>query len=98
MISAADEILAGISDAIEMQRGDKSRGRFHKILKAEIDVKEIRTATGLSQSEFADTYLLSLSTLQKWEAGTRIPEGPAKTLLYMIARDPSYVKDTLERV
>ncbi|MBI1302082.1 MAG: helix-turn-helix domain-containing protein [Alphaproteobacteria bacterium] len=98
MTKAADEILAGINDAIAMQRGAESRGRFRKILNVDIDVKEIRSATGLSQSEFADTYLLSLSTLQKWEAGTRTPEGPAKTLLYMIAQDPSYVRDTLEQV
>jgi len=52
-------------------RGDKTKGRAHYIITAEIDVKAVRQKTGLTQERFAQTYGFSLSTLKKWESGNR---------------------------
>ena len=37
-------------------------------------IKEIRERTGLSQSQFAKKYGISVRTLQGWESGKRPPE------------------------
>ena len=41
-------------------------------------IKEIRRASGLSQSKFADLISVSVDTLRNWEQGRRSPTGPAK--------------------
>jgi DNA-binding transcriptional regulator YiaG len=46
-----------------------------------MEIKELRKQTGLSQSEFAKKFHLSIRTLQRWEQGqTDTPE----YVLYMI--------------
>ncbi|WP_413736554.1 NadS family protein [Sodalis sp. RH21] len=56
-----------------------------------VQVKEIRQATGLSQSGFAKLIAVSVDTLKNWEQGRREPTGPAKALLRAIQRDPRHV-------
>ena len=96
MTKAGKEIMAGINDAIDYMRGDKTKGRAHYIITAEIDVKAVRKKTGLTQERFAQTYGFSLSTLKKWESGIRQPEGPAKAYLMVINERPNVVKKALE--
>ena len=46
-----------------------------------MSIKELRTATGLSQSQFAKKFHIKLHTLQSWEQGVR----PAsETVIYLI--------------
>ncbi len=54
----------------------------------EIDVRAIRQAIGLSQSQFAAAYEFSVRTIQEWERGSKRPSGPARTLLRAIKNDP----------
>ena len=58
------------------------------------DVRALRERLGLSQSEFARRYLLSVRTVQQWEQEQREPSEPARVLLFAIARNPR----TVERV
>lgn len=51
-------------------------------------IKEIRYASGLSQTRFASLISVSVDTLRNWEQGRRSPTGPAKALLRAIANDP----------
>ncbi len=95
MTEAGDKILAGINDAIAFTKGDRSKGRAHAIINSEIDVKTVRAKTGMTQEKFAETYGLSLSTLRKWEAGIRNPEGAAKAYLTVISQRPNVVRDAL---
>ena len=59
------------------------------------DVKSIRVKLGKSQSEFALMIGVSLATLQNWEQGRRMPEGPARALLKVAADNPKAVADAL---
>lgn len=95
MSKAFDEIKTGMDDALAYVKGDKSKGRAHKILTSDIDVKAIREKTGLNQEDFAQTYGFSLSSLKKWENGIREPVGPAKAYLTVIDRHPLIVKKAL---
>ncbi|EDV4561354.1 helix-turn-helix domain-containing protein [Salmonella enterica subsp. enterica] len=58
-------------------------------------IKEIRQASGLSQTKFADLISVSVDTLRNWEQGRRSPTGPAKALLRAIANDPEHVISAL---
>lgn len=61
-----------------------------------VDVAAIRAKTGLSQERFAALFRISLHTLRNWEQGRRAPEGPARTLLMVIDREPEAVKRALD--
>ena len=41
----------------------------------ELDVRAIRRATGMTQSEFAAAYQFSVRTVQEWERGAKRPSG-----------------------
>ena len=59
------------------------------------DIKSIRARLKKSQSEFALMIGVSISTLQNWEQGRRIPEGPARALLKIAAEQPEAVIEAL---
>ncbi len=42
---------------------------------------QVREKTGLTQTQFASTFGISLGTLRYWERGDRKPHGPALVLL-----------------
>jgi putative transcriptional regulator len=54
-------------------------------------VRRIREKTGLTQDEFAERFGLNLRTVQEWEQGRAMPEGPARVLLQVIKREPDAV-------
>jgi putative transcriptional regulator len=59
------------------------------------DIKSIRSKLGKSQCEFALMIGVSTATLQNWEQGRRVPEGPAKALLKVAAERPEAVAEAL---
>jgi putative transcriptional regulator len=59
------------------------------------DVKDLRESFHLSQQQFAQLFCVSIKTLQQWEQGRRLPQGPAKVLLNVISKNPQAVLDTL---
>ena len=61
----------------------------------EIDVREIRRATGMTQAEFAAAYAFSIRTVQEWERGAKKPSGPSRTLLRAIKADPEGLRKAL---
>ena len=65
----------------------------HKVVIPAINVAALRSKTGLSQQEFAESIGVSKATLQNWEQGRRNPSGPAQVLLAIIGKKPSLVKD-----
>jgi len=52
----------------------------------------IRSAMGVSQSQFSRMIGVSVKTLHKWEQKTSRPSGAARTLLRVAAIDPEVVK------
>lgn len=53
-------------------------------------IREIRAKLGMSQPVFAKLVGISTVLEQKWEQGTRFPDGTARRLLDEINRDPKY--------
>ncbi|MGR6980194.1 helix-turn-helix domain-containing protein [Testudinibacter sp. P27/CKL/0425] len=55
------------------------------------DVKKIRSATQLKQSEFADAIGVSLALVQSWETLRRIPNDSARKLLLILEQRPDLI-------
>ena len=85
-MSVFDEIKAGLSEAIEYEKGSlKAKKTTLTIVPVDFfppeDIKEIRKNTGLTQSLFAKYMGVSVKTVEAWEAGRNHPEGTACRLL-----------------
>jgi putative transcriptional regulator len=92
MSTAGKSILAGLQDALAYAQGDTTRGQAHTVqVPATVDVKAIRKRLGLTQAAFAQRYGFEVSSIRNWEQGRRQPEGPARTLLVVIDREPEAV-------
>lgn len=54
-------------------------------------VRELRMRAKLTQAEFANRLGVPLETIRNWEQGKRMPRGPARALLAVIAHAPETV-------
>ena len=89
-----DDLVESMQQAIAWARGEDVPGlRIH--FPPDGDVGAIRRKTGLSQTAFANQIGVSVATLRNWEQGRRCPEGPARVLLALLAKDPDIVRRTL---
>lgn len=87
LIVAMREVLAHVRGEITLE------SRVIEVSRPE--VKAIRQQYLLSQQDFARLFGISVRTLQKWEQGSRLPQGAAKVLLNVIAKNPKAVWDVL---
>lgn len=60
-----------------------------------IDISHLRKKLHISQEQFAAYFGISKRTLQEWEQGRRIPNGPARALITVIAKEPKAVQRAL---
>lgn len=90
-----DDIKAGLEDALAHARGERRGGFEHSVEVPIVDVQVVRSELGLSQSEFAEAFGISVATLRNWEQGRRIPRGPARLLLAIIDLEPEAVQRVL---
>jgi putative transcriptional regulator len=74
-------------------KGDTTAVRVTMIPR--IDVGKIRRRLKMTQAEFSRAFGLFLDSVKNWEQGHRAPEGPAKVLLAVIAKDLKAVQDAL---
>jgi putative transcriptional regulator len=59
------------------------------------DVRALRIQLGLSQEAFAARFGFSVATIRQYESRRRVPTGPVRTLLRVIAREPDAVTRAL---
>jgi putative transcriptional regulator len=88
-----EELMESVQQMDEIVRGERQPSREFTV--DAMQIKEIRKATGLSQSKFAAIIDVQLGTLRNWEQGRREPTGPAKALLKAIHNDPVHVLNAL---
>lgn len=93
MSNAFSSIKQGLDEAIEYSQGKVSKAVVHEF--SALDVKAVRAKVGMSQSEFASAFGISVSTLRHWERGDRTPHGPALVLLNVVAKEPKAVLKAL---
>ena len=95
MSKLASSIRRGLEQAVEYAKGGAPKKAYRVHVPARVDVKEIRTELGLTQQAFAARFGFSINTLRHWEQGKRVPEGPTRAYLLVIARDPEAVQKAL---
>ena len=88
-----DELVTSIRQAGRIRRGRARPARRFSYRAA--DVAAIRDQLNKSQSEFAQMIGVSIATLQNWEQGRRVPQGPALALLRVAAAHPRVVERAL---
>jgi len=95
----ARHIVESLEEYAAYRRGEKTGIEMIQVspkIPEDVDVKAIRGKLGMTQQEFT-SFGFSLSAIRHWEAHRRMPEGPARVLLMVIARNPSVVLETLHR-
>jgi putative transcriptional regulator len=88
-----ERLVTSVKQAGAVRRGRLKPGRvteFHPD-----DVRATRQKLGKSQEQFALMIGVSVATLQNWEQGRRRPDGPARALLRVAARNPAAVAEAL---
>ena len=82
-----DQLIKGVREMKRHLAGKSVRGAKVKEL-LEPDVRSIREAAQITQSQFARLIGVNLRTLQNWEQQRTRPTGPARALLKIVASDP----------
>lgn len=60
-------------------------------------VRDLRRRACLTQTEFASRLGVPVETIRNWEQGKRMPRGPARALLAVIAHAPETVFSALAK-
>ena len=87
------KLVASIREAGEIKAGHGKPSRVYEV--GPPDIRMVREQLDVSQGDFAAMIGVSTRTLQNWEQGRRQPDGPAKALLRIAARNPRAVLDAL---
>lgn len=85
------ELTASVREGGAILRGATAPSRTFAMDR--LDIKAIRQTYQLSQFQFATLLGISVSTLRNWEQGRRVPEGPARVLLQVVAKHPDAIWD-----
>ena len=88
-----EQMMDGLNDVEAFLAGEQEGFKAH--VPKDVDVKAIRNRLGMTQARFSDTFGFSLDAIKHWEGGRRTPEAPARTLLTVIARNPTAVLKAL---
>jgi len=84
-----ENLLDGVREKKAIRQGKKRPARVFDV--PSIPVKAIREKLKLSQSQFSKMIGVSVRTLQNWEQGSRQPQGSARALLTVAAKEPKAV-------
>src|SRR5664280_74587 len=80
----AHDIISGLKEAAAFARGEISLPVRMVNVPEPVDVRALRSKLGLSQSEFASRYGISLRTLQEWEQGRTSPDSTVRAYLCLL--------------
>ena len=89
-----DGIMQGLNEAVAYNQG-KIKARTKTISVEPVpefeatEIKNIRNELGMTQVLFAGFMGVSTKTVEAWEAGRNMPDGPARRILSMLKTDPS---------
>lgn len=86
-----DQLVKGVREMKRHMAGKSVRGARTTELPAP-DVRTIREAAKISQSQFAKLIGVNVRTLQNWEQQRTQPTGPARALLKIVASNPKAIE------
>ena len=89
-----DGIMQGLEEAVKYNEG-KLKARTNTMEISPVpdfearEIKNIRNKLGMTQVLFAGLMGVSAKTVEAWEAGRNMPDGPARRILEMLKVDPA---------
>ncbi len=86
-----DQLVKGVREMKRHIAGKTVRGAKSTEVPAP-DVRTIREAAQISQSQFAKLIGVNLRTLQNWEQHRTQPTGPVRALLKIVALNPKAIE------
>jgi len=89
-----DQLVKGVREMKRHRAGKSVRGIRVSQLE-DPDVRAIRKAADISQSQFAALIGVNVRTLQNWEQHRTRPTGPARALLKIVASNPKSAIEAL---
>ena len=93
-----DQLVAGVKEMKRHMAGKVVRGaRISEIAELDVNVRAIREAASISQSQFAKLIGVNLRTLQNWEQHRTRPTGPARVLLKIVSNDPKAAVEAINQ-
>ena len=95
MASRATNILEGARQALAIAKGEADPATFKAHVPVDVDVRAIRTGLRMTQAAFAETFGLSVRTVQEREHGRAKPDVATRAYLRVIERRPDAVKEAL---
>ncbi len=91
-----EQLVTGVKEMKRHIAGKAVRGaRLSEV--AEPDVRAIREAASISQSQFAKLIGVNLHTLQNWEQHRTHPTGPARVLVKIVANNPKAAVEAINQ-
>jgi putative transcriptional regulator len=93
---AFDKIAAGLTEALEVARGNAKPSKLH--VPPEINVRSIRQKLDVSQDDFAAEFGFTINQIRDWEQGRTRPLGGNRAYLMIIKRDPKKVLEILRSI
>jgi len=94
MSSFFKDLLKSVQEMDGIINGEITPSRVFEI--TEVDAKQTRFKTGLTQAEFAKILHVSPKTLQNWEQKRRKPSSSAVALLHLVNNAPDIVLPLLQ--
>lgn len=89
-----DQLIKGVREMKRHMADKVVRGARTTEL-TEPDIRAIREAAKISQSQFAKLIGVNVRTLQNWEQHRTKPTGPARALLKIVASNPKSAIEAL---
>src|SRR5437667_1325 len=88
-----DKLLLSVRQMKQIKKGALKPAREIRV--SVPNARQIREKLKMSQTEFAALIHVSVDTIQNWEQGRRMPEGPARALLRVVEKCPEEVLKAL---
>jgi DNA-binding transcriptional regulator YiaG len=96
-LSVEDSLIQSLKDARDFERGKKALRTKTRDLPApapvfkSADIKKLRAALDLTQTQFAQVLNVAVPTVRSWEQGIRKPEGAIYRLLQILKAQPDLI-------
>lgn len=93
-----ESIKKGLNEAIDYEDGKPISVRRNKITVESIhkydpsDIKSVRRSFRLSQLNFSRLLGVSPKTVEAWESGRNVPQGPALRMIDLMKKEPSVMR------
>lgn len=93
-----DEIMNGLHEAVDYEKGKKQKAVVHKMTILEIpdftsaEIKAVRNNANMTQNTFAACIGVTKKAVEAWECGRTTPDGAARRLIGLLQSNPNFAE------